>query len=363
MKYIFTLFICVLLTGIALGQCSQIAKSVKTAERLFDEGDLEKAATELKAVLNRKDIPYCGVESLRAQLLLTEIALFMNQDSLAKVAFKTALSISPRYKVDTTLKSMDLYYFSKNYRTVPKFSYRPYVGVNNYPFKNRNYFPTPSPSNRYNINIDDTSASIRTADLGYNVGISVSWHPTTFLEIALGGDYGIKNIDIEKPIGVKTLLLRENQTWVNVPILTKIALGTQSVIAKGFAGVEYSYLINATLSEPSNGNISTDDNEVNINDLRNKHHYSYLLGVGFDVRPSKLTKNYLSIELKYSNQRTAMVNAEKRYSNLVTLFGLGYVDDDIPIGVHHLELSIGLSLTQYRVQEIKRQWDNIRKNQ
>ena len=340
--------------SISIGQCNQIAKSVKIAEKHFDEGNLEKASSELISILNKDGIPYCAVERRKAQLLLTEIALFMNQDSIADIAFRSALNISPRYKVDTTLKSIDLYYFSQGYRTVPKFSIRPYLGLNNYDFKTLNYFPTPNSSNRYNINIDDDSANVRKTDLGYAIGLQGSWHPTTFLEIGIGGAFSIKNIDLEKVIGVKTLLLKENQSWVNIPILAKINLAHQNIIPKIITGIEYSYLVNATLSETANGNIKTDDKKININDLRNKHHYAYVLGIGSDFRFSKINRNYFSIEIKYSNQRTVLVNSANRYNHPATLFGLGYIDDDIPPGMHHLEVSMGLSITKYRVQKIKK---------
>lgn len=354
MKYIFTFLFIALSINISLGQCNLIAKSIKLAEKHFDEGNLEKASAELITILNQQDIPYCGVERQRAQLLLTEIALFMNQEGIADTAFRTVLDITPRYKVDTTLKSIDLYYFAQGYRTVPKFSLRPYLGLNNYDFNRINYFPTPTPSNRYNVNIDDTSANVRGTDLGYTFGLQASWHPTTFLEIGIGGSYCIKNIEIEKVIGVKTLSLKENQRWINVPALAKINLAHQNIIPKLIAGVEYNYLVNATLSEVANGNIKADDNKFNINDIRNRHHYAFVLGLGSDFRFSKFNRNYFSFEIRYSNQRTALVNAENRYNNPLSLFGLGYVDDDIPIGIHHLEISFGLSITKYRTQKIKK---------
>ncbi len=354
MKYIFTFFFFILSVSTSLGQCNQLTKAVKSAEKYFDDGNLEEASSQLISILKQEGVPYCPIERRKVQLLLTEISLFMNQDSIADIAYKAALEISPRYKVDTTLKSIDLYYFSQGYRTIPLFSIRPYLGINNYDFNNFDYFPVPDAANRYNVSIDDTSANLRTTDLGYNVGLQASWHPITFLEVSLGVAYSIKNIDIEKFIGVKTLSLRENQNWISIPVLARINLAHQDVIPKIITGIEYSYLVNATLSETANGNIISNNDKVNINSLRNRYHYAYVLGIGSDFRFSRINRNYFSIEIKYSNQRTALVNAGNRYNNPVTLFGLGYVDDDIPIGTHHLELSIGLSITKYQVQKIKR---------
>jgi hypothetical protein len=351
MKYIFTFFLTILYVGISFSQCNKLTKAVKIAEKSFDEGDLENASSQLITVLNQEKSP-CPVERRKAELLLAEVALFMNQDSIADIAFRSALRISPRYKVDTTLKSIDLYYFAQDYRTVPKFSIRPYIGINNYEFKNLQYFPTPTIEYLYNIS--QNQAQTLSAELGYSLGLQVGWHPTTFLEVGLGAAYNIKNIEIQKSIGIKELVLLENQSWVTIPALVKINLAHQDFIPKIIIGAEYSYLINAVLSDASNGNIKRDDHKININELRNKHHYSYVLGIGSDFRLSRINRNYFSFEIKYSNQRTALVNAENRYNHPGALFGLGYVDNDIPIGVHHLEVSLGLSITKYRVQKIKK---------
>ena len=72
------------------------------------------------------------------------------------------------------------------------------------------------------------------------------------------------------------------------------------------------------------------------------------------IFPSRFLKHYFSVELRYDNQRTAIVDASKRYQNAETVFGLGYIDDDIPIGTGYIELSLGISFTKYKVQRIEK---------
>lgn len=352
MKYIVTIFILSFMSFQAMGQCNLIAKAIKSAEKYYDEGDLLKAAAELNAILEQ-NLGECKVEKVRAQILLTEVNLFSNQDSSAEESFKKALGIQPLYKVDTTLKSIDLFYFSRNYRTVPLFTLRPYVSINNLPLDNLDYFRTPTDADRYSTGNNRDSANIRTPRGAFTYGAHFSWHPSNLIEIGTGVAFSNRDINIVKRLGpnIKTAFLEENQNWLTIPVLAKIKLGHQRHIPKLIIGGQYGFLLSATMTEQTNNNINS--SPINIGDLRHKHHYFYSLGLGYDVRPTNALKHYISFELRYDNQRTAIVNTENRYQNPETLFGLGYVDDDVPIGTGYVELSIGISFTKYKVQRIK----------
>lgn len=351
----------------AFSQCAQLTKDIKKAERFYDDGNLKGAVDLLERSVSNSN--GCDDEIKRAKILLTRVYLFMNNDTAAESSYKKVLDIDPMYKPDPTLEPIDVIYFSEQFQTIPRWSVtpelifgQPYVYVENI----------------YNITMSNESFGQNEGDnsayrqiFGYGGGVRGSFYLNKWLEISGGIQYQSRAYQIEKNIkGVKfandadgnrylppdslsiieDIVAEEHQHWINIPIQLRFNFGTKDLMPTLYLGAEYGWIFEAEFTEARKGGYTAD--LINVNGLRNSQQLGWTLGAALNYRPSKSTKNFLTINAQYTRYTTMLNNAENRFNNTTLLYVLGYLDDDFSLG--YFQVSLGFTIANYRVIKNRR---------
>ncbi|MGB0983251.1 MAG: hypothetical protein ACPG19_04360 [Saprospiraceae bacterium] len=394
MKYI--LIFAFLLVGSAVSlnaqQCPELIKAIKTAEKLYDDGSLKESADSLN-ILTKIRASDCPDNYLKAQVLLTKIHLFLNQDSLADVSFRKVLNTSPMYRPDTEIEPIDLYYFAEKYETVPKWSLA--VGLT------AGRFDFPFDNNDANGNINGYTTTVDAGDnkgesplarpkyetaTGIGGEVRLGYHPTNWLELAIGAQFERRSFDVQYPLtynynsfqsdllgfnppilleaelSQELVQIKENQNWINIPVTVRFNFSIKDFTPVIYLGGEFSYLQNTfiTNGEIQRGSVKNDDN-ISLNDLRVRGQYGLLGGIGFKYRDSKNTKNYLYLNIQYSRYIGAINDiqdwfdytdgSDKKEVVEELLYKFGYMDSDIRLG--YIQASLGYVFTDYKVKKKK----------
>jgi len=146
--------------------------------------------------------------------------------------------------------------------------------------------------------------------------------------------------------------LVEQQDWLIIPLQLRFNFGTADVMPTLYIGAEYSRILSSQFTEARRGGYTA--SEINIDKLRNKQQLGFSVGVGVNYRPSKTTKNYVTLNAQYTRYTTMLNNADNRYSNPTLLYVVGYLDDDISLGF--FQVSLGFTIANYRIVKKKRRW-------
>ena len=379
MKYIYTKILVILVVLLpfkeGFSQCTKLIKGLKQAERLYDNGGLSEAATLIDSLLVGINTSDCPNDIKKAKVLLTKLHLFMNQDSVATTHWKDALVIDPLYIPDTLLEPIDLFYFSRKYRTIPSrtISIELLSGFANIK-KLENFYTT-------DVNIapipdaEPIKTQFKREGFGTGARVRMGYHLNSFFELSLGVEfdqrqYGIEYSldyssfnDVIAPNLSKIVHITERQRWWSIPLTARLNLSRKNVMGTLYCGGEYSYLANARLTSIDRGGVfeDTENQDFNVTSSRNSINLGLIAGAGLKFRPSKMTKNYITINFQWSkylnpindieNRFNYGTDTQKEYITQLLLFKYGFMDENIEM--NYLQFSLCYELTKYRAIERK----------
>ncbi len=350
------------------GQCAELTKTVKKAEKYFDEGNLERSVELLEKTLSNRKFRTCWEEIKKANVLLTQAYLFMNKDSLATKSYDDVLYADPMYKADSSLESIDLVYFARRFHTVPRLTLTFAASLNSHSFLNQivsteNINGTGMINNNFDGNANNKT--VYSNYTGAGIGLRLGFHITTWLEIAAGVNYRNSGFKLEKTlytsnsddltslISNEKINITERHQWIDIPVTLRINLSTKSWVPVIFFGGEYNQLLYAKFINSSRGGY-TSNLIIDVLEQRQASQYGWIAGLAFKYRPSSTIKDFLTINMKYYQGLKLINDPNNKYANSTLYLDLGYVDDDIYIG--YFEVSVGYSLTRYRTLHNKQRF-------
>lgn len=387
-------------------RCASLKEGIKTAERYYIDGDLERAVEILE--LRMEEISGCSDEQRDALLLLSKLYLLINEDQQAEESYIKTLKIDPSFKLNKELEPTDMLYFAKNYRAIPRWSYTPEINYlstimyapNQVHSIEAAYVPTSQANDDPFVFEDSVSFSnITTRYSGHSTfGVSArgGFYLNRFFELSAGIGLDNKIFSIEKntsnsrtildqvnpssltPIATnEDLVIKESQIWVALPVMLRFNLGRDRFIYSFHIGAERNQLLRSRFTEARRGGVdlltgqtSTGKIEevdpINVTSLRERSHWSLLGGMGVKFRPINSKRNYISFDVKYAEYRyyltreTAAYPSRKDGESLLSeenrlrqrlLYQLGYSDDNY--GLDYVQFSLGYTFTFYRVKNRK----------
>ena len=386
-------------------KCAFLKEGIKTAERYYIDGDLERAIDVLE--LRMEDVSGCSDERRDALSLLSKLYLLTNEDQKAEEEYTKALKIDPSFKLNKELEPTDMLYFAKNYRAIPRWSYTPQINylqtIMYAPSQIHSIEAAYVPTNQANddpFGFEDSIAfsNITTRYDGYTsfgLGVRGSFYLNRFFEFSGGVALNNKRFGIEKntsnsrtvldqvnPISLtpiptnEDLVIQESQMWLTLPVMLRLNLGKDRFIYSFHIGAERNQLLRARFTGARRGGVdllvNEDDNgqleilePINVTSLRERNHWSLFAGMGLKFRPVNSKRNYISFDMKYAQYRYFLTQGTATYPNEQNedlsserntlrqklLFQLGYSDDNFALD--YVQFSLGYTFTFYRVKNKK----------
>lgn len=287
---IFTITSFVLCVQGVYGQDDCVLK-LQDAERLYDEGKIEKVPDLLKPCIKNG---FNRENKIQALKLLTQVYLFEDKNEEAEETLLEILKMDPEYKVNKSVDAVDYIRLYKLFNTDPIFSLGGVLGFNNtYPI-----LMEPVGTNAF----DSINANYTSDGVAISIGIRATYHVDQKIEITFEPSYVNSKYSFSEDVtSYEYNTGSEEANFISLPLY-----GTYSFYnykqSKFFAelGFAYGLFISGTQEVTSNyvDNVlpSTPTPKFSTNELRKKNNFSGSLGLGTKIN---LNRSYLQFAVRY----------------------------------------------------------------
>jgi hypothetical protein len=323
----------------------------------FQNGHFYAIPSILDACMDK----FTAEQQQRANVLLAETYLLLDDPLGAKNAYLRVLKANPEFVADENIQPSDFVYLSKRFTSAPVFSWFFKAGANVSPIRV----------------IYDVDAFDKNAREKYRLKFGY--------QVAAGGDlYIMERIGLRAELNYllatyqhstrnffqdDTKEFHENQNWINLPAMFTYTQKTGKYRPYGYAGFSFGYLIR----DVARGNIvkvktseDTKDGQQspdwNFAYKRNRINQSVLVGGGLKM---KFGLQYLFVDMRYGFSLHNAVNPNNLYANnklaqtsdgFITSgspsFSYAHVDDFFRLD--NLSLSVGYLHPLYKPREMRR---------
>ncbi len=387
------------------GDCSL---KLDEAKLYYNRGQLDRVTAIEECALNPKSMS--REKRIEALQLLTETYLYDNKIGKANKSFMKLLEANPLHEVDSANQenSWDLVYLSRTYSRRPIFSVYFGAGANlslmqqlqNYGVDNTgDVKPAESYFDSKNIVIGlngcigaeipliygfdlaiEGNFSYRTYAFTDSMYISTSSNNPTASGTSGEAPSNIlngSNDRIGQPLLYSTLNFKENQFWIDLPVMLKYNVTFKNILPYVYAGGGPSFLLSANISgiERETSGELTGGNQVvqpptkpilltahtraiaggeqAFPSMRTSFNWIFVAGAGVKFR---LGRNFLFIDARYTRMFLNNVNRANRYSNPDLLYRYGHVDNDFR--TDNFALTVGFTKAFYQPRK-KREFNPV----
>jgi len=248
----------------------------------------------------------------RANLLLAQTYLLLDDPVGAEKSYMEVLRANPEYVTDDKRDPIDLVYLSSKFTASPVFSLFAKVGPNISiirPILRREAF----------AGSFDKQYILRP---GFQAAVGVEWHYDDKLSASVEGNFAFTSYKLERTgvFGRDMIEMKDNQTWVRIPLFIKYSDDQGQYRPYGYAGISADILLTdratflytdvnleSTEEGPALGQQPAESPVLNLKSKRNVFNYSCFVGGGVKY---KLGLQYAFIDLRYSFGMTNLVNTQ-----------------------------------------------------
>jgi hypothetical protein len=321
---------------------SNCANTLYEANKSYEAGDFKQSVSLLRPCLNSG---FSRDEKFEGYRLLALNYIYLNEPAKADSAVQKMLSKNHSYKLFPNISDpAGLTKLVDAYDVIPVFTCGiDFFGVN---FTNINLINNKSVSN--------TTASYQPL-LGFQFGVNFDYAIWKRFHLAAGVQYyGNRYQHNLDSVAGWAQQFTEDLTYFNIPVAVRYYPYFRhdgTIRAYVEAGASYSYLFNdnATIFSTDNSNGNTNRASVNPITRRNTTNTSILVGAGLQY---SVGNAWLTLNARYLNGLTNIVNSENRYNDQDFIFNYQYVDDDFKFNNWQFSLGVAFPLF-YNVERIK----------
>ena len=357
------LFFSVGFSQFVFGQATDCELILNQASEEYTAGHFSTVPTILAPCMNK----FTREQRQRANLLLTQTYLLLDNPEEAEKSYLKLLQANPEFEVDERRDPIDVVYLSKKFTASPIFSINGKIGMNTAPvsvIRNESIAGEPIKS-KYKL------------QPGWQFGLGGEWHIRE--EISLNGEvvYVASGFKTNKTaFGGDILEIKDRQNWLVVPVSIKYSDTKGRYRPYGYLGASVEWLFSdkaeiiTTNRETVNGTTIESVAESPALDFtyrRNKVNRSVFIGGGLKV---KVKLDYVFVDLRYSMGLTNVVNGDAQYvdynkygdpnnntsSDLQdsgdAVFKYWYADDYFKI--NNLAISVGYIRPLYKPRKLKK---------
>ena len=298
----------------------------------------------------------------RANLLLTQTYLLLDDPISTQRSFLEVLAANPEFVPDEQLHSIDIVYLSKRFTATPKFSWFVSAGSN--------VTPVSLIFDLYVAKADHDSYSLRP---GYNFGVGGAYSvddnnkvriETNFIQTS----YAMKAVDFnENDFSTFT----DRQTWLNIPLYVAYSDNVGTYRPYGYIGYSVSKLFTDKASialervEPGKGEVTStpyESKDYDFRDRRSQLNHSLIFGGGIKY---KIGLDFVFVDLRYSAGLRNFINPDYSFGDptiestkpeWVEAFSptSGWAHRDNYIRLNNCALTVGFLRPLYKPRELKR---------
>jgi hypothetical protein len=358
MKYsVIFAIILLMLSGIrCMAQDENCEITLSRATEEFQRGHFYLIASVLAPCLNN----FTQEQQLRANILLTETYLLLDDPIGAKESFLRILKANPEFVADESIHPSDFVYLSKEFVTDPVFSWFIKAGANTSPIRII-----------HDLDVFDSQALEKyILKPGYQAALGG--------EVYLNAKYGIRaeltylakayQHNTSNFFQADSKQFTENQAWLALPVALTYSKSAGKYRPYAYGGFSAGYLLRdigkSKIEKVRTSEDERDDQRSPDWDIlykRNRWNYSFFLGGGLKI---KFGLRYFFVDARYSLGLTNIVKPQNLYTNnslpltsdgFVSsnsqVFSYAHVDDYFRID--NLSLSVGYLRPIYKPREIQ----------
>lgn len=276
----------------------------------------------------------------RANLLLAETYLLLQDNEKAEVCYLKVLKANPEYVTDEKRDPIDLVYLSKKFTSDPVFSIGGMVGISASfvrPINDAVIAPQSGRTEGYSTRFGGQVSAF--GDYHYSPRLSATLELTySFCSFAYRAE-GMFNA------GNYFLDFTEKQSWIGVPLLIKYSDDKGSLRPYCFGGLGFNFLVSDKVSMVVNG--TEESPEIDYREARNSFARTLIVGAGAKY---KWKLKYIFGEVRYSAGLSNLMNSAGRYPDYNTTWP--YADDDFRLD--NLTISVGYVHPLYNPRKLKK---------
>lgn len=343
----FVLFFMICVAGFAQTADTDCEQTLNLATDEFNAGRFYGIAAMLKPCLDRG---FSREQRQRANLLLTQTYLLLDDPLGAENSYLNVLRANPEFEADTARDPIDVVYLSKKFTADPIFSLFVKVGGNASPVR---VIQTINPSGELNVQNDYH------LKIGWQFGGGFDWN--IMREIAVTAEFNYVLTAYRKTqikfSGDEEEFI-DKQNWLSVPISIKYSDTKGLIRPFGYVGFAVQWLIadKATITslktdiiEGQPTAIPNESPPIQFTDYRNALNRAFFIGGGVRY---KIGLNFVFADLRYSFGLRNVVIPTSTYDYNGPAPEWGHVDDYFRID--NLSLSIGYVKPLYKPRKLKR---------
>ncbi len=299
-------FFCIGISQFSIGQDTDCELILNQATDEYNAGHFYSISSILEPCMNK----FTREQRQRANLLLTQTYLLLDNPSEAEKSYLKLLQANPEFTVDESRDPIDVVYLSKKFTASPIFSINAKIGMNTSPVQVIRY---------ENITGDQYKSKYKLQP-GWQVGLGGEWHIRDDISLNAELDYATSAFRTEKlAFGNDLLEIRDIQNWLTVPISIKYSDLEGKFRPYGYVGYSVQWLFKdkaeiVTTNRTTQGDATietlAESPLLDFTYRRNKVNRSFFLGGGVKV---KVKLDYFFVDLRYSLGLTNLVNEEAQY--------------------------------------------------
>jgi hypothetical protein len=340
----------VLCTAAFPGVAQDCEENLRQAQAALERGHFNTIPELLKTCIDRGTRD----QRFRANLLLTQVYLFIDDPIGAERSYIEVLKADPEFIPGDTAYPIDVVYLSRRFTSNPIFTIYPKVGMN-----------TSFVRVIHDLGTNDTNLSDDTygLKLGWQIGFGFDLNITEHFSFCGELMYARRSFEkslgmffydssLKKPPSVPSgdepadpVSLVEKHQWVDLPFYVKYADYRGDFRPYGYAGFAIGWLAGAKTEDRLEdfdyddkvSTVKVEGPDLNVGRQREGLGYSVVLGGG--VR-RKIGRDYVSVDIRYMVGINNLVPPDKIYSEATeTIFRYAEVSD--LYALNNLSVSFG----------------------
>ncbi len=300
------------LSQLGFGQVSDCELILNQASDEFNAGHFYGISSILAPCMNK----FTREQRQRANLLLTQTYLLLDNPEEAENSYLKLLQANPEFAVDESRDPIDVVYLSKKFTADPIFSIQAKIGMNTAPVQviQHVYITGSQAKTKYKL------------QPGWQVGVGGEWHIRNEISLNAEAIYMAAGFKANKTAfsdvnSEDFLEIIDRQNWLIVPISVKYSVAQGKYRPYGYTGVSFDLLFSdkaqiTTNNRSFQGNATietiAESPTIDFSYRRNKVNRSFFVGGGLKV---KFKLDYVFVDLRYSLGLTNLLKSEAQYLN------------------------------------------------
>lgn len=295
----------------------------------------------------------------RANLLLAETYLLLEDPVGAEQSYLNVLWANPEFVTDEKRDPIDLVYLSRKFTATPIFAWHAFLGPN-----------TSIARVIHDVRPGGETYSKEKYRLrmGWQAGGGLDFNYNDHLSASIGATFQQLTFKHETTnlFGVNKDIVNfiDKQTWVAIPLLIRLSDAKGRIRRYGYLGYSFNVLLmnradveirnrDGQPQEPGEPveltSFDKSISNINLGGNRNSRNSSLFLGVGLKY---KYKLDYFYVDARYSFGMKNLANIDNRFTSSSDGLPFPYVDDDFRLD--NLAVSVGYIHPLYKPRKLKK---------